>query len=107
MPRPRPSRPLDFAGVIALWPSVTAFCADTGVPDATVRAWLRRGRIPPDHWDTIVTASARAQIPGLSIDVLMAALRIAMAREEDDRLHREAAAAAKHRTAPKLPGRSP
>jgi hypothetical protein len=73
--------PLDFAGVPALWPTLRDFCNDIKSPDATVRAWRSRDRIPPEHWDGIIAAARKRGIPGVSIDSLMGALRIALARE--------------------------
>jgi hypothetical protein len=77
--------PLDFAGVINLWPTIGEFCAATGVPDATARAWRTRGNIPAEHWDTLVAAAGRSGIRGVSVDSLMGALRIAKAREAAER----------------------
>lgn len=85
--------PLDFAGIVGLWPSVRAFCDSTGTPDATVRAWRNRGRIPPEHWDRIIAAARSANIR-LSLDTMMAALRIAVAREAEEQRQRRATAAA-------------
>ena len=91
-------RPLDFEGIIGLWPAMRAFCEETGTPDATARAWIRRDRIPVEHWDQIIRAAAARQII-LSLDTLMGAVRIAMAREGSKTKHRRTTTAATSRRA--------
>jgi len=86
MPRSRRPPLLDFAAIVGLWPSIAAFCRAVGVPDATARAWHRRGlgsgRIPVEYWDRLIAAAEADGIEGVSLDSLMAAVRIAMAREQ-------------------------
>jgi hypothetical protein len=91
--------PLDFAGIIGLWPTVRDFCDETRTPDATCRAWRNRDRIPPEHWDIIIAAASRRGIR-LSVDALMGALRIAMSREAGTARVRPATAAALRRRSP-------
>jgi hypothetical protein len=85
--------PLDFPGVIGSWPSVRDFSAATGTPDATARAWRTRDWIPVEHWDAIITAAHRDQVPGISIDSLMGAVRIALARRAAVEARKRAASA--------------
>ena len=83
--RHRPPPALDFAGVIDLWPSEPEFRAALGVSESVVRAWRTRDSIPPERWDEVIAAAAQDGIPGVSLDTLMGALRIAMARAKERR----------------------
>lgn len=89
---PRARAPLDFAGIIALFGPVVDFCRVTGVPEATARAWISRDVIPAKHWDQVINGASEVGLRGVSIDVLMAALRIAEARKLDKLRQQQAAA---------------
>jgi hypothetical protein len=76
---------LDTVGLIGLWGSLAEFCRATGVPEATVRGWITREKIPPEQWDGMIASAASLGIRGVNLDTLMAAVRIGIARKRRDR----------------------
>jgi hypothetical protein len=58
---------------------MTALAADLGIPASTVRAWRKRGAIPPRYWAAMVASAERHGIRGLNYDILS---RIATQTEE-------------------------
>jgi len=91
MAAPSQSRaPRTFREIIDLWPSIAEFARTCRFRDETVRAWILRGNIPVDQWDVIIQTARELGIHGVSVDVLMGAMRINRA-ERDERRRREAA----------------
>ncbi len=57
---------MSHAAVINLWPSLTAFADDVGVPYVTAKAMRRRGSIPAPYWVRTVEAAHQRAIDGVT-----------------------------------------
>lgn len=58
--------------IIALWPSLTAYAADVGIPYGTAKQQRRRNSISPDHWPAVVAKAAERGLAGVTTDLLVA-----------------------------------
>lgn len=61
---------MTHAGIINLWPSLSAFAADVGVSYETAKAMRRRGSIPSGYWVRTVTAAQSRQLDGVTFERL-------------------------------------
>lgn len=57
---------MSHAPVINLWPSLSAFADDVGVPYVTAKAMRRRGSIPAPYWVRAVSAAQARAIDGVT-----------------------------------------
>ncbi|MFC3071512.1 hypothetical protein [Shinella pollutisoli] len=58
---------MTHADIINLWPSLTAFAQDLGVPYVTAKAMRRRGSIPATYWVRLVDHAERRGLHGVTI----------------------------------------
>lgn len=49
--------------IIALWPRTADFAEECGVEYMTAHQWIRRNRVPPEHWPALVKAARRRGFP--------------------------------------------
>lgn len=61
---------MDHAAIINLWPSLSAFAGDIGVPYVTAKAMRRRGSIPAPYWLRVVARAAERNIEGVTLERL-------------------------------------
>ena len=67
---------MTHSDVINLWPSLSLFADDLGVPYGTAKAMRRRGRIPSEYWFRLVQKADERGIEGVSTDVLAEAVAL-------------------------------
>tara|TARA_R110002020_G_scaffold467027_4_gene690182 strand:+ start:3033 stop:3254 length:222 start_codon:yes stop_codon:yes gene_type:complete len=58
---------MTHADIINLWPSLSAFAEDLGVPYVTAKAMRRRMSIPASYWVRMIEAAAARDIAGVTL----------------------------------------
>ncbi|CZT36158.1 hypothetical protein GA0004734_00031600 [Rhizobium sp. 9140] len=58
---------MTHADIINLWPSLTLFADDLGVPYVTAKAMRRRASIPAPYWIRAVEAASVRGLVGVSL----------------------------------------
>jgi hypothetical protein len=74
---------MTHADIINLWPSLSAFAEDIGVPYVTAKAMRRRGSIPSGYWTQVVKCASDRLICNVSLERLakLVAIHVAEAAE--------------------------
>lgn len=67
---------MSHPAIIDLWPSLSAFAEDLGVPYGTAKAMRRRGSIPAQYWKRTVAKAAERKIDGVTLEVLAEAVAV-------------------------------
>jgi len=73
--------PASISDLIAVWPTIVEFSADVGCGYEAARKMRDRNSIAPEHWPSVIAASERRGIPGVTFEWL-AKQRISTAPEE-------------------------
>ncbi len=60
----------DFAGLIALWPTIKDLARDLAVPYPTVNAWVQRNSIPSSRWASMIASAKRFGIKGVTLELM-------------------------------------
>jgi hypothetical protein len=66
------TKPNSISELIAKWPTIAEFANEVGCGYEAARKMVTRGRVGPRHWGSVVEASERRGIPGVSIEWLAA-----------------------------------
>lgn len=61
---------MSHSDIINLWPSLSAFAQDIGVPYVTAKAMRRRGSIPAPYWIRTVSRARERDIEGVTAERL-------------------------------------
>jgi hypothetical protein len=64
------SHPESISVLISCWATIGDFALDVGCGYEAARQMRRRDRIAPEHWNSVVRASARKQIQGVTLEWL-------------------------------------
>ncbi|GGF56510.1 hypothetical protein GCM10007301_15220 [Azorhizobium oxalatiphilum] len=64
-------QPSSVRDLMALWPSLSAFAADTAAGYEAVRQWFKRQSIPVRYWPAVIEGAAQREIGGVTSDLLM------------------------------------
>ncbi|MDX3929197.1 MAG: hypothetical protein QHC90_25775 [Shinella sp.] len=67
---------MTHADLINLWPSLTAFADDIGVPYVTAKAMRRRGSIPAPYWLLAVSRADERGLEGVTLERLAALVAV-------------------------------
>jgi hypothetical protein len=59
-----------FREIMELWPTVSAFASDVGVPMPTAAKWRQRDSVPAPFWASIL-ATKPAKKSGVTADLLV------------------------------------
>ena len=65
---------MTHADLINLWPSLTLFAEDLGVPYVTAKAMRRRQSIPAGYWSRVVECAVSRNIEGVTLEALAEAV---------------------------------
>lgn len=65
---------MTHANLIDLWPSLSAFADDMGIPYGTAKAMRRRNSIPSSYWALAVSKAQSRGIRNVSLEALTAAV---------------------------------
>lgn len=61
---------MTHAAIINLWPSLSSFADDIGVPYVTAKAMRRRGSIPAPYWMMAVSKASERGLDGVTLERL-------------------------------------
>jgi hypothetical protein len=56
--------------LLELWPSTARLARDTGIDAAAIRMWKHRGKIPAEHFASLVQSARRFGISGITYEAL-------------------------------------
>jgi hypothetical protein len=64
------TNPKSISELIAKWPTIAEFASEVGCGYEAARKMSARGRVGPRHWSSVVAASERKGIEGVTFDWL-------------------------------------
>lgn len=64
------TKPNSISELIANWPTIAEFASDVGCGYEAARKMVTRERVGPRHWSSVIAASERRGIAGVTNDWL-------------------------------------